>query len=734
MADGEPSTTNGGEHTTASLKTSGLVLIDLAVKHNHNHVNGECDHGHNASVPGTGAEGGQWRSALKAGMVSPQDQAQDLRQSIIDVPHTFQYSCFHLECEGKRIPDFVDLSEVPGIKADAELVLVEDPYTDKDARAHVLRVRELIGAVGNHTDLAQGIQAGLTLHDTVQRSHHATTTNGNGHAANGQTADQHALKDYDIGGPGSLTALLPPSQAAAPKTIKSLSLSSWNPPPYHLRSRGHLLYLQVTTNEGEQHQITSHVTGFYLNKSSNSKFDPSPRTSPKSVSAHSLLSLLLRISPSFDSSFKALQDYNGQSEALALYQLTNAIQQVRGLSLHRPTKSDCHVSDLCRTQESYLLVGAANAETLRDWNEEIQTTRELPRETVQDRVFRERVISKLFADFNEAAVQGAVLVARGEVQPLNAMETEDGHIFVYNNVFYSYGADGVGSFTNEGGHEAARVAVSKDVIGSIVPGIFKQKEAGEQSIDYGGVEGKDVVADNPAFVPLFQRLSRAMRLKKHPVWDKEGKRWDLEASVESKGLLGTDGRKYLLDLYRLTPLDVSWIEEHWKGAAGAEEGQNGGEGYPHRLTTLRAELVDAFWRSKLRDYIRLQIAAKETAAKDATAETSSDAAAKDATVEQASDATTVTTNGDSQPTDGGAEVSKKEVEQDQIDISDFSFALNPDVFSGQRPQSEAEQDEYAKDEADVRAACDYLRDEVLPRLVGYQELTSNGLMLTAIPD
>ena len=74
--------------------------------------------------------------------------------------------------------------------------------------------------------------------------------------------------------------------------------------------------------------------------------------------------------------------------------------------------------------------GLDGAENLRDWNEEFQTTRELPRENVQDRVFRERLTSKLFADYNEAAARGAILVAKGEIAPLNPTEGKDAQIFV----------------------------------------------------------------------------------------------------------------------------------------------------------------------------------------------------------------------------------------------------------------------------------------------------------------
>jgi protein TIF31 len=94
---------------------------------------------------------------------------QDLRQNIIETPHTFQYSCFHLEHDGQRINDYVELSEVKGLKADSVLTLVEDPYTEKEARLHVVRVRELIGAAGDRTDALHGIMAGLSLHDTQAR-------------------------------------------------------------------------------------------------------------------------------------------------------------------------------------------------------------------------------------------------------------------------------------------------------------------------------------------------------------------------------------------------------------------------------------------------------------------------------------------------------------------------------------------------------------------------------------
>ncbi|KAM5345561.1 hypothetical protein ACJ41O_011422 [Fusarium nematophilum] len=649
-------------------------------------------------------------------MVSSQEQVHEVRQSIIDLPTAFQYTCFHLEFNGEKINDFIPLAEIPELGTNPEFHLVQDPYTEKEARIHLVRIRELIGAAGDRSDMIQGLLPGLSLFETVA---------GEAHDSNQESAEDLPIKDYDFQALPSLTSLIPEPTEPAPKTVKQMALSSWNPPPPHLRQRGHLLYLVVTTTEGEQYQITSHVSGFYVNKSSNAKFDPFPRPAPKGQSAHSLLSLIDFISPSFAQTFIQLQEYNNQRDPLATFQITNAIPASPWV-VPSPSSSLCtHLPDPTRSQETYLLAGVENTDTLRDWNEEFQSAKELPRETVQDRVFRERLISKLFADYNDAATRGAVMVARGEIAPLNPTECRDAQIFVYNNIFFSFGADGVGTFTSEGGDEAARVATGKDVAGvklvnqldieglftpatvvvdysgkrivgqSIVPGIFKQREPGENQIDYGAVDGKDIVAADERFAPGFAQLSKALKVKNHPVWDKEGKRFDLEASVETKGLMGTDGRKYVLDLYRISPLDIAWLDED-----GLPED---GDAYPHRMTVLRPELVDSFGRYKMRQWVDKELARR----------------AEQKNEEEGGKEDKEGNEGE----DGEDETSK--AEENQPNLSDFKFALNPDAFSGQVPQTEDEKAEFAADEEEVRAAGAYLRDQVIPDLL--RELSDSDI-------
>ena len=680
---------------------------------------------------------------------------QDLKQSIMESPEGLEYSCFHLEYQGHRINDFVELSEVKGFGADSEVKLSKDPYTEKEARMHLMRIREIIGVASERIDTLHGIDAGASLHDAIcpSKGSEAESTARSTFIPGTESSSGNALEDYSFDGPPNIHVLTPTPLEPAPKTIKFLGLSAWNPPPPYFRQQGHLMYLQLTTNEGEQFHITSHLTGFFVNKSSNSKFDPFPRVPPKDAFAHSLLSLASKVSPSFDISFRTLLESNNKRDPLSKFQLTNTLPACPWLVPQCATSTTQHCSDLTRTQEASLMSGLDGNETMRDWNEELQSTKELPRGNVQERIFRERLLSKVYAEFTDAAVRGAVLVARGEVNPLNPTEAKDAQIFVYNNVFYSFGADGVGTFASEGGDEAARVAVGKDAMGvklvnqldvaglstagtvivdymgkrivaqSIVPGIFKQKEPDEHQVDYGGVEGRDVVADNEMFVSTFSQVSKYLKVKRHPVWDKEGKRHDLESSVETKGLLGTDGRKYILDLYRLTPLDISWLERYCKNSVWAGSGSKNGS-YPHRMAVLRPELIDSYWRLKMSEYVKGQVERNRDALKvNGSNIISSDKQPPvngDTSVEngEALDVFVKHTENDivDKP-QANSELWDGQDNQERVDVSGFSLTLNPDVFCGQIPQTDEEKAEWAKDEVEIRAVCDYLHQTVFPELL-----------------
>ena len=262
--------------------------------------------------------------------------------------------------------------------------------------------------------------------------------------------------------------------------------------------------------------------------------------------------------------------------------------------------------------------------------------------------------------------------------------------------------------------------LGKRIVGqSIVPGIFKQREPEENQIDYGAVDGKDVVASDERFVPVFDKLSKSLRVKKHAVWDKDGKRHELEGSIETKGLLGTDSRKYVLDLYRITPLDIIWMEECGTAIHSPEQ-TNGASrsSYPHRMTVLRPELVDAYWKTKLREWANAELVLRRQARDNDSEKVTKEIEDKPATSapQRATDEVSEDKSGD-QKEESLILGASDAVDTPRIDAKDFEFALNPDAFSGQEPQTEAEKEEWAKDEKEVRLAGEYLRTTVLPDLV-----------------
>lgn len=60
------------------------------------------------------------------------------------------------------------------------------------------------------------------------------------------------------------------------------------------------------------------------------------------------------------------------------------------------------------------------------------------------RIQRDRAVQKVYNDFLEAAVKGAVAIIGGNLTPLNPNEGPKQQVFVYNQIFFSFAVDLVG--------------------------------------------------------------------------------------------------------------------------------------------------------------------------------------------------------------------------------------------------------------------------------------------------
>ncbi|KAK5815961.1 clustered mitochondria-domain-containing protein [Linnemannia elongata] len=650
-------------------------------------------------------------------IASPREAIQDVRQSIVESTETCIHSCFSLAFNGVKLNDFMELGDVEGITPDSELDLVLNNYTEREARIHVNRLRDLLAGPAKLNVNAVGIDPAMSFLSTVSGHVEEIPVDNSTY----ETAPTTVFSKFDVNASAALSDFVPKGLERTPvQCVKSIALSGWNPPPHHLRLRGDLMYLIVTTLEGETVQITSTATGFHVNKSTSNHFDPTPRQDSKAASDHSLIVLLEKVSPMFATNFKKLQEFITRHHMLEVLPVTTAQPAYPWAIQPAP-----HTFDPTRPSEAYLNYGTDSVDSLRDWNDELQSHRELPRTNLQERVMRDRFLNKINADFADAAVRGAMDVVNGNVVALNPLEPEESHMYVYNNIFFSKGFDGRNTFEKLGGDDAAHVATGKDLEGvrtlngvdveglytlgtvvvdykgirvvaqSIVPGIFRQQE--ESSIVYGSVDNGPQVKSDEKFHEILGQAAKALHIAEHAVEDGEGKSTNLWTSFDTKGLMGADGRRYLLDLYRLNPVDVEFLENDIAAKDNIPE-------YPHKLTLMRPELMLLFWEHKLRAWVQeraleIQKRAEEKKALEGDKETKE---TKEATAESSEE------KKEEEPKEEAAPSNP----EDDVNILDFDLSFNVDAFTSVKTPADGAEAK-TQQEQTVREASKFLRENVI---------------------
>ena len=118
---------------------------------------------------------------------------------------------------------------------------------------------------------------------------------------------------------------------------------------------------------------------------------------------------------------------------------------------------------------------------------------------------------------------------------------------------------------------------------------------------------------------VMKKIASAQRLALHKMQSTQGEEHEFWTSVDVKGLRGFDGRRYLLDLPRLSPVDVEWLEKDMG---------SGDDSYPHRVVLLRPELLETFWEHSLKTWARQVQAEKAQKEKSEKSEKAASAAAE----------------------------------------------------------------------------------------------------------
>uniref|UniRef100_A0A0K2T2F5 Clustered mitochondria protein homolog n=1 Tax=Lepeophtheirus salmonis TaxID=72036 RepID=A0A0K2T2F5_LEPSM len=555
--------------------------------------------------------------------VSSMELVQEIHQSLMDREDTCHRTCFSLQLDGVTLDNFAELKNIEGLKEGSLIKVIEEPYTVREARIHVRHVRDLLKSADNG-DAYNG-------HECASLSFLNSVCHGDVlEKRRKQESVDCTPPDYLL--PSSterpLLALQPGVSKDMAKLfcLKVLTTSDWNPPPGHRRLHGDLMYIYVVTLEDKRYFVTASTRGFYINLSTEDELNSKP-ASPSHLS-HSLIDLLNQISPLFKKNFSALQKKRTQRhpfERVATpYQIYAWTSPVVDHPIDSIRAEDAFSSKLGYEEH---IPGQT-----RDWNEELQTTRELPRKNLPERLLRERAIFKVHSDFVSAASRGAQAVIDGNVMAINPGEEPKMQMFIWNNIFFSLGFDVRDHYKDLGGDAAAFVAPRNDLQGvkvynavdleglytlgtvvidyrgyrvtaqSIIPGILEREQ--EQSVVYGSIDfGKSVVTHSK-YMDLLQKAGSQLKILPHSVINERDEEVGLCSSVECKGIIGNDGRNYILDLLRTFPPDVNFLQ--LKNVELSKESQ--ALGFPithkHKLSCLRQELIDAFVESRYMMFIK----------------------------------------------------------------------------------------------------------------------------------
>uniref|UniRef100_A0A3Q2UP38 Clustered mitochondria protein homolog n=2 Tax=Fundulus heteroclitus TaxID=8078 RepID=A0A3Q2UP38_FUNHE len=550
--------------------------------------------------------------------VSPQEMVQEIHQVLMDREDTCHRTCFSLQLDGNVLDNFAELKSIEGLQEGSLLKVVEEPYTVREARIHVRHIRDLLKSL-DPSDAYNGV-------DCNSLSFLSIFTDGDLGDSGRRKKKGTELEQIDCTPPehilpGSkerpLVPLQPQNKDWKPmQCLKVLTMSGWNPPPGNRKMHGDLMYLYIVTVEERHVSVTASTRGFYLNQSTTYTFNPKPAN--PSFLSHSLVELLSQISPAFKKNFTSLQKKRVQR-----HPFERIATPFQVYSWTAPQVD--HAMDCVRAEDAYtsrLGYEEHIPGQTRDWNEELQTTRELPRKNLPERLLRERAIFKVHSDFAAAATRGAMAVIDGNVMAINPGEETRMQMFIWNNIFFSLGFDVRDHYRELGGDAAAHAAPTNDLNGvraygavdveglytlgtvvvdyrgyrvtaqSIIPGILEREQ--EQSVIYGSIDFGKTVVSHLKYLELLDKTSRPLKVQQHKVLNEKDESVELCSSVECKGIIGNDGRHYILDLLRTFPPDLNFLPVDGEELSAESQRQGFPRQHRHRLACLRQELIEAF--------------------------------------------------------------------------------------------------------------------------------------------
>ena len=367
-----------------------------------------------------------------------------------------------------------------------------------------------------------------------------------------------------------------------------LSLSKYT--PIISKDPSCFLLLDFTSLEGQFFCLKVEERGFCVLKATESHFNDSHN----SVFYRSLFEALRSISPLFSEQLNSVFNLTNQADYDKFIQSPSLLLGSNpGLRFFKVKNSknpyQLNLESLIETLKD--LPQGLSLRTYRDWNEEFQNCRQLPADDLGQQIQKTKILRRIASDFKSAAIEAARAVLSGHLTPLNPSTNKLEECFVFNNLFITFAVDSLDwSSPKQESSPSCYSCVNADIINakqvyssdlegvniihSIVVDMLGKRMVVQAMVSgilhfdqttwnlYGSVDEGKTISNDAGFEPIFERLCGFFLLKKGLCYqDESGKEILIHGSPEVKGIKAGDGRRYVMDLFRLSLRDSNFSDK-----------------------------------------------------------------------------------------------------------------------------------------------------------------------------
>lgn len=221
-----------------------------------------------------------------------------IKSMLLGYQESCAYTCYQLVLRGTDgvatpLQDFVDLGTAFADLESNSIELFMEPtdYTIHDAKSHVSFIASIISAPPKLKGRKDGNEEDEDAELQLVGSGNAPVTQDVKHIiAHALSApklnDFHKEALFKFAAPG----LLDEAEPKVSSSFRGIAFSGWNPPPPQRKAQGDLFYIEVDSGDGV-FQVTAIASGFFVNRSTKSRFDPRP--AEQACFSHELLVTIL---------------------------------------------------------------------------------------------------------------------------------------------------------------------------------------------------------------------------------------------------------------------------------------------------------------------------------------------------------------------------------------------------------------------------------------------------------